>query len=283
VKAAVLVLITVIAACSSARQDDARRYQLTGTVVGRETSPDRVVIAHDAVAGLMPAMTMPFEVRGATPAVREGDRLAATLAVTDSRSWLENVSVTGSGEAASSAGVAGARRALPGVMVPDFELLDHNGRSFRMRKLTGHVVVVTFIYSRCPLPDFCPLMVKNLERIQSRANDSGIDRHLSLLGITLDPAFDTPAVLTAYGKAMLKDPSRFEHWTLATGTAAQIQDVAGFFGVGYRPEAGFVTHDLATAVVAPDGRVMQVFPSNSWLPEAVFERVRQGAELVKLQ
>ena len=226
---------------------------------------------------------MAFEVRGSAPALREGDRIVATLAVTQSRSWLEDVSLAGSTGRVSSSGPAAGQRAAAGAIVPDFELIDQSGRPFRMRDLAGRVAVLTFIYTRCPLPDFCPLMVRQLESVRRRANEAGIGRHLALVGVTLDPTFDTPAVLEAYGESMLKGANRFDQWTLVTGTPTQIETVAAYFGIGYKSDAGFITHNLVTAVVAADGRVMQVFPSNSWLPEAIFERVRQGVDRAAVQ
>ena len=121
----------------------------------------------------------------------------------------------------------------------------------------GRVLVVTFLYTRCPLPDFCPLMVQHLEAVRRRANDAGMGGRLALLGVTLDPAFDTPAVLRAYGESVLKESNRFDQWTLATGTVAQVEDVARFFGIGYRAEGGLVTHTLTTAVIGGDGRVVR--------------------------
>ena len=162
--------------------------------------------------------------------------------------------------------------------MPDLPLVDQNGAPFTLRDGAGRVRIVTFIYTRCPLPDFCPLMLKNLEAVRRRANKEGLGSQLALLGVTLDPAFDTPAVLRAYGESMLKGSNRFDQWTLATGTAAQIEDVARFFGVGYRAEGGFVTHTLTTAVVSHDGRVMRVFESNSWRPDEVYDVVRRGIE-----
>ena len=102
---------------------------------------------------------------------------------------------------------------------------------------------------------------------------------LALLGVTLDPAFDTPAVLRVYGESMLKGSNGFDQWTLATGTPAQVQNVARFFGVGYRADGGLVTHTLATAVIGHDRtRVMRVFESNSWRPDEVYDVVRRGIE-----
>ena len=271
----VLIVCAIGAGCSADARVDVRRYQLTGVVAARDASSSRVLVAHEAIAGLMPAMSMEFEVRGGTPSIGEGDRIAATLVLTDTKSWLEDVKVTARDGAAPS-GPTAAGRATPGAVVPDLPLVDQNGARFTLRDSAGQVRIVTFMYTRCPLPDFCPLMVKNLEAVRRRANKEGVGSQLALLGVTLDPAFDTPSVLRGYGESMLKPPDPFDQWTLATGTAAQIEDVARFFGVGYRAEGGLVTHTLTTAIVSHDGRIIRVFESNSWRPDEVYDVVRGG-------
>jgi protein SCO1 len=271
-----------IAGCSHDTAVDARRFQLTGVVVGREASPQRVVVAHDAVDGLMPSMSMAFDIRGVAPPVRDGDRIAATLVVTDSRSWLEDVTVR-SRDGAAATRLPAASRAMPGAIVPDLPLVDQDGAPMTLRSGDGRVRVVTFIYTRCPLPDLCPLMVKHLEALRRRANEEELGSRLALLGVTMDPSFDTPPVLHSYGEAVLKGSNRFDQWTLATGTAAQVENVARFFGVGYRAEGGFVTHTLTTAVVSHDGRVMRVFGSNSWRPDDVYDVVQRGIERAVVQ
>ena len=274
----IVLLVLGSAACSDDAILGLRRFQLTGVVVGRETSPPRIVVAHDAVRGLMPAMRMAFEIGDvAAPALSNGDRIVATLVVSDTKSWLEDVKVTARDGAAAS-GPTAAGRAMPGAIVPDLPLVDQNGARFTLGDSAGRVRIVTFIYTRCPLPDFCPLMVRHLETVRRRANEEGLGSQLALLGVTLDPAFDTPPVLRAYGDSVLKGSNRFDQWTLATGTATQIEDVARFFGVGYRAEGGFVTHTLATAIVSHDGRVMRVFESNSWRPDEIYDVVRLGIE-----
>ena len=278
--AATLVLLA-IAACSP-RDGDVRRFQLTGIVVGRETSPLRVVVSHDPVNGLMPAMAMSFDVSGAAPAMREGDRIAATLVVTNSRSWLEDVRITAA-SSGSAEGASQAQRAEPGALVPGFQLVNQDGQTITTKDFTGRVLVLTFIYTRCPLPDYCPLMISHLESVRRRANEAGIGDRVALLGVTLDPGFDTPAVLRTYGESVLKGGNRFDQWTLAGGTAAQIAAVASFFGVGYKADEGLVTHTLTTAVVSHDGRVMRTFRSNSWRLDELFDVVRRGGERARTE
>ena len=272
----ILIGALIGAACGADARVDVRRYQLTGVVVGRDATSSRLRVAHEAINGLMPAMSMEFEIRGEAPRIGDGDRIAATLVLSDTQSWLEDLKVTSrSGAAVTSPATA---RATPGAVVPDLPMIDQYGAPFTLGDGAGRVRVVTFIYTRCPLPDFCPLMLKNLEAVRRRADKEGVDSQLALLGVTLDPAFDTSAVLRAYGESMLKGSNRFDQWTLATGTPVQIENVARFFGVGYRADGGFVTHTLATVVIGKDGRVMRVFESNSWRPDEVFDVVRRGIE-----
>jgi protein SCO1/2 len=279
---AILAALSIAGCSHETATDNERRFQLTGVVLGREAAPPRVVVAHDAVEGLMPAMSMTFEIRGTPAPVRDSDRIAATLVLSDGRSWLEDLRVTARGDAAGMR-LPAASSARPGAAVPDLPLVDQSGAPVTLRDHAGRVRIVTFIYTRCPLPDFCPLMVSHLEAVRRRANEEGLGSRLALLGVTLDPAFDTPSVLRAYGQSVLKGSNRFDQWTLATGTGEQIEDVARFFGVGYRAEGGLVTHTLTTAVVSHDGRVMRVFESNSWRPDDMYEVVRRGIERAAVQ
>jgi protein SCO1/2 len=275
-----MILVALLAAgCAREPGGDVRRFPLTGTVVGREASPPRVLVAHDAIDALMPAMTMPFEIRDATPLMRDGDRITGTLVVTAERSWLESVRVTARAKGGGAPEVV-ASAAVPGVLAPSFDLLDQDETPLTLRQFRGRVLVVTFIYTRCPLPQFCPLMVSHLEAVRRGTHEAGHAGRVRFLGVTLDPAFDTPAVLRAYGEGMLRDEPRFSEWSLATGTEAAVQEVAAFFGVDYRADGGAVVHGLATAVIGADGRVIRVWPSNSWTPGEVLEVVRREATRV---
>jgi protein SCO1/2 len=222
-------------------------------------------------------MSMAFEVGGAAPATREGDRIAATLVVTKTRSWLEDVTITAA-STVPAPGVAAARSAAPGVVVPPFPLIDQDGRSFNLQAFAGRILVVTFIYTRCPLPDFCPLMIGHLETVRARANQAGLGNRLALLAVTLDPGYDTPGVLRAYGESRLKGDRRFDQWTLATGSPAEVENVASLFGVRHQSVNGTITHTLITAVVGHDRRIMRLFASNSWRPDELFEIVSRGVE-----
>jgi protein SCO1/2 len=174
--------------------------------------------------------------------------------------------------------MAPAGGAAAGVLVPPFSFVDQSGQARTLRDFSGRVVVLTFVYTRCPMPDQCPLMVRHLEYLRRRTEREGLAPRVALLGVTLDPAFDTPEVLRTYGEGVLAGKNRFERWTFATGTPAEIAAIAGYFGIGYSAESGLVTHTLQTVVIGSDGRVLGLFPSNSWRPEEVYDVVRLGAD-----
>ena len=273
----ILAALFLLASSCSPDGDAQRRFELSGTIASYDAPSRRAVVDHDEVAGFMPAMRMPFAIVGGAPPLRPGDRISATLIVTDTKSWLDDVRITG----AAAAPVPGAPvtgRAAPGVPVPAFPLIDQDGRARTLHDPAGRVQVLTFTYSRCPLPDFCPLMIRHLENVRQRAAREGIGDRLALIGVTLDPAFDTPAVLRTYGTSVLKDASRFERWTLATGPVEEIDAVARFFGVRSAGEGGTITHTLATAVITHDRRIMRLFASNSWHPDELFDAVRSAIQ-----
>jgi protein SCO1 len=274
--AAVAVCLLVHATgCAPGGRSDGQRVPLRGTVVGKELTPPRVVVAHDAVDNVMPAMTMSFEVRDPAVVLLEGDRIAATLVITGSGSWLEEIRVTKPADR-GRADPSAARPVTIGTAVPALSFVDQRGDARSLHDYQGRVLVVTFIYTRCPMPDLCPLMVSHLEHVRRRSNEAGFGDRVRFLGVTLDPAFDTPDVLRAFGVSRLTGDERFDHWTLAGGTVRQIDDLARFFGVGFRVDGALVIHTLVTAVVGADSRIVGVFPSNSWRPDEAFEIVQRA-------
>jgi protein SCO1/2 len=138
-----------------------------------------------------------------------------------------------------------------GAAIPDFELTDQSAATVALSSLKGKIVAVTFIYSRCPLPDYCPLMVENFKAIRDRFA-ARMDRDLVLLTISFDPQYDTPAVLARYAAARRAGGPG---WHFLTGDAKKIERVCNAFGIQYWAEEGLITHSLQTAVIDRDGRL----------------------------
>ena len=239
--------------------------------------------AHDEIRGFMPAMTMAFELRDPEAALLRtmapGDAVAATLVVSDSRSWLEEVVVT----RPPSPGVVPAGAAVPrqpqrGDAVPDVVLVDQSGRSLRLAEYRGRALAVTFVFTRCPMPDFCPLMMRNFQAAHATlARDAALAARTHLLTISFDTKHDTPEVLRAFGKPFQKTATPFTHWTLATGKDEVIRELGGALGLDYVEEDRSFTHNLRTAVLDRDGKLRRLFGGNEWTPEELVAELKAAA------
>lgn len=256
------------------------QFEVVGVVMaaaqGRQVS-----IAHDDIPGFMPAMTMPFTMGTGVDAgaLRPGDRVRFALRVDQTASEAHSLTVIGRDEAVAAARTE--RRAAPssrlrrGDVVPAFTLRDQAGQDVTTADLEGHVTLVTFIFTRCPLPEFCPLMVTRFKEVQAELlKDTDLGTRTRLLSVTLDPTFDTPQVLHAYGTAMQAD---FARWRFATGTPESIEAFAKAFAVYAERSGVSLDHTLATALIGPDGRVLEIWRGNGWKTSDVLEALRAAS------
>jgi protein SCO1/2 len=264
-------------ACGSPSQVPAQRYELKGKVVSVDKQRRQVSIAHEAIPGLMEAMTMPFTVKDkwALDVLAPGDYVTATLVVEGERSWIESPVITkDSLPAPGPSNTSGALGPKPGDEVPDFPLRNQDGRPIRLHQYRGRALLLTFIYTRCPLPDYCPLMSNHFAEIaQALREQPALQAKTHLLSISVDPQYDTPQVLRAYG-ARYAGSAAFRHWEFATGTAQEVKEVAQFFGLSYWTEKDQIIHSLSTAIIAPDGKVFKFYRGNEWKSAEVLSDLR---------
>lgn len=252
---------------TGAADTDAVRHPVTGVVVAH---PEGAVvrIAHDDIPGFMPPMTMPFTLEstrlaeGLTP----GDRVAFTLVVSPSATTAVDLRVIGRDPITLRRLAADAEhrnvRLTDGDVVPAFRLTDHTGVPVTEADLRGVVTVATFIFTRCPLPDYCPAMMARLKGLHARTRtDATTAGQLRLLAISIDPAFDTPDVLAEYARAHgVAAPDV----RLLTGDRGEIDALTAAFAVVTRPSDVSIDHTLTTAVIGPDGRVAALLRGNAW-------------------
>jgi protein SCO1 len=275
-----LVLVFSFAALTSCRREEsnAKRYELKGVVMTVEKEKQLLTVAHEEIKDFMEAMTMPFVVREewVFDEASAGDKITATLVVDSTESWLESVVLVNSSGEPGFAVSPGALGANPGVMFPDFALTNQDNRPIRTAQYKGKALVLTFIFTRCPLPEYCTLMSNNFSHIDRELQKRpDLYEKTRLLSISIDPEYDTPAVLRSYGAAHTGrfGDETFSHWEFATGTSEQVKDVAQFFGLHYYREKDQILHGLRTAVIAPDGRVYKVYSDNKWKPEEVVKDI----------
>jgi protein SCO1 len=260
--AAVLIAGILTISCQRAPE---RRFELKGRVVAVDRAQRQVTIAHEPIKGFMDAMTMPFSVKDdwALPVLAPGQVVEATLVVQGDRSWIEGLKISQS-EAADGSESAGSMPKIGGE-VPDFHLLNQDNKQIHLAQYRGRPLLLTFIYTRCPLPDFCPRTSRNFSEIhrglQSLA-ESGRKPHL--LTISFDTDYDTPAVLREYALRFMHPPV-FKEWEFATGSPDQIRKITSYFGLSYRPESGQITHNLVTALIGPDGQLARLYQGNQWI------------------
>jgi protein SCO1 len=257
-----------------------REYELRGVVVGIDTSRQEITIKHDDIPRFMPGMTMPFKVKEA--ALLEGrvpgDLVRATLVVEENGAHLRTLERTGSG-VAPAAEPAPPRPLETGAEVPDASFVDQNGVSRRLSSWRGHAVAVTFIYTRCPIPNFCPLMDRHFAEAQRAVlADETLRARVRLLSVTIDPGHDRPGVLAAHARRVGADGSV---WTWLTGEGGDIDAFASRFGVSVLREgasAGDLVHNLRTAVIDPGGSLAAILRGNEWTPDDLLAALRKTFE-----
>jgi len=281
-----LILLAALAAPACKREAPpaaGQRSPLKGKVVEVDLANRKVTIAHEDIPGFMPAMTMPFVVlekeaallRGVGP----GDEITATLVAPDSRYWLEDLVVVRKGTPDPNATPAPhAHESHPGDAMPDVALVDQDGQPLRLADYHGKAVALTFVFTRCPLPDFCPLMMKKFAAAHAAlAKDAALESRTHLLTISFDTEHDTPDVLRAFGKPFQKTAKPFTHWTLATGKDEAIRTLGGALDLDYVEENRSFTHNLRTAVLDPEGKLRRLFRGNEWTPEELVAELKAAA------
>jgi len=277
---AVVVATILLVAVGCNRAPQIPSYELTGQVLVVRPETDEILVKHEDIKGFMPAMTMPYKVKdralldGRVP----GDLITATLQVEPELAWLSAITKTGAAPIPEDAitkipAAANVSLVKPGDAVPDTPLVDQEGAPLALSDLRDTAVVVTFIYTRCPLPQFCPLMDRRFAEIQSLvAGTDTLRGRVRLLSISFDPAHDTPAILRAHAAKVSANPSV---WRFATAGEEVVDRLAATFGVNVmREKDGTVTHNLRTAVIDPLGRIVSIHDSNAWSASSIVDELK---------
>jgi protein SCO1/2 len=270
-------LALMLAAAGTACTLGARTDDLQGQVLAIDRERREVLISHEAIPDVMPAMTMPFRVEDAAilDGARPGDLIRARLVIRGADARLASLDRIGTASiTAEGAAPAPTRVALlqPGDLVPAARFVDQDGRARTVADWRGRATALTFIYTRCPLPTFCPLVDRRFAALQRTiAGDASLRGRVRLVSISFDPAYDTPEILRAHAAALDADP---EVWTFLTGAPDDIDRFALRFGVGVtRDDAATFTHTLSTAVLGPDGTLAALHAGTEWTPRQVLDEL----------
>ena len=257
-----------------------KSHHLRGVVVSTDAAKGSVTLDTDAIPGYMEAMIMPYTLKnpGIISELHPGDTITADLYTSNTASDLDNIVIVGQAKADYKPPVV-YKPLNPGDPVPDFKLLNQSGKLIHLAQFHGKVLLVTFIYTRCPLANFCPRMSRNFAELDKMlAADPALYAKTHLLSVSFDPEYDTPAVLRSYGGSYtgLYTEEKFAHWDFAAPPEKELPDVLHFFLVGSTPEKDrTITHSLSTIVITPNGKIYKWYPTNDWTPEQLLADVKQ--------
>jgi protein SCO1/2 len=261
-----------VAACGSGPTSPGKRYHLTGKVLSVAKEEGSATVDADDIPGFMSAMAMPYPIpdQKALAGLSAGDKITADVVMTgDGKYHLENIVVTQKGDGTSQEAppAENLHQPQPGEKVPDFALINQDGKTIHLDSFKGKVTLITFIYTRCPFADYCPLVSKNFAEIYAavRANPA-LAPKVRLLSVSFDPAHDTPQVLRAYGSTFnaTTGGNPFDRWEFATAPPKDLQKITQFFGVFYDPTQKEIVHSLSTSVVSPQGTIYKWYSGNEW-------------------
>jgi protein SCO1/2 len=279
-----LLSTLVVGGCTGPPPESgAKSYPLEGTVVEVDLANRKITIDHREIPGFMPAMIMPFVVREEDAAlldiVSPGDEVTARLVVPDTRYWLEELVVVKQGTPDPNATARPLLHGLhPGEALPEVVLVNQAGEAVHLSDYRGRALALTFIFTRCPLPDFCPRMMNRFAEVHdSLVADEELLSRTHLLTVSFDTEHDTPEVLLAYGKPFQKTASPFSHWELASGTGEAVRTLAGALALDYYEEEGSFAHNLRTAVIDPEGNLHSLYRGNEWTAEELLTDLRAAA------
>src|SRR5713226_8737701 len=281
----------LVSGCKPRRSANEKHYDLKGKVVAVNKSERTATISHQDIAGYMPAMTMPFKIKNDADLemLKPGDQVTGTLVVDDAESWVEIAAIVeGPGAVSQTVDVPGEPK--PGTDVPDFGLVNQDGKRIHLAQYRGQALALTFIYTRCPMPDQCTLMSNNFAAIdQELQKQPDVYAKTHLLTISFDPEYDSPKVLRSYGASHTGRYSdeTFQHWEFATGSADEVKGIAQFFGLRYFHDTESaqdqVIHSLRTVVIGPDGKLFKLYRGNEWKPAEIVSDLIEGLKSVEPQ
>ncbi len=274
---------------SNPARTEQKTYHLRGRIVSIDPASGSVTVAHLAIAGLMGAMTMPYKLAepNTISELHPGDLITARMVVDrdadgpmDPR--LDQLVVVGQARPDTKPAVV-YHVPAPGEVVPDFHLLNQSGKRIHLEQYRGRVLLLTFIYTRCPLAEFCPRMSANFAEIDnSLREDAGMRSKTHLLSVSFDPKYDTPAVLRSYGGAHTGrfTDEDFTHWDFAAPSLEDLPKIEQYFDVGVTGDTAdpaSIMHSLSTVLIGKDGKVLAWYPTNDWKTADVLAQMKQAA------
>jgi protein SCO1/2 len=263
-----------------------RSFGVYGVIREIPTGGQTLVVKHEEIPGYMPKMTMAFNVRNTNElqGLKVGDAISFKVRATIEESWIEDIHPTTAADLApappsdpSASSLLHVAQMKPGDVLPDAELLAEDGRTIKLSDFQGKALAFTFIFTRCPLPDYCPRMNQNLGRarelLQQKPNGP---TNWQFLSISFDPEFDKPGVLTRY--AYSYRGSNTDRWLFAAAPTNVMASFVTQLDFRFANEGGSFLHNLRTVVLDPHRRIYRQFDGNKWKASELADALAEAAE-----
>ena len=260
-----------------------RDFAVKGVVLKIEPGEDEVIIRNEAISNYMDAMAMPFPLKSpnAVAGLKRGDKVAFQLHVNQDYSWADDFSKIGTVTLDAGQMPAEPKPATSsGADKPRSPLLDYKftnelGQAVSLNNFRGQALAVTFFYTRCPLPDYCPRLSKNFQEASQKLEAmTNAPMNWHFISVSFDPEFDTPEVLRNYGDSYHYDPA---HWSFLTGPPDKIAELARAAGVEYTADGGTINHNFRTLIVNAQGHLQMVFPTTGDLSDQIVSEILKAS------
>jgi protein SCO1/2 len=262
-----------------------RSFLARGLVRELPADGQTVVVRHEAIPGFMPKMTMAFNVRDTNElrGLQAGDAITFNVRATEEDSWIEDIRRAGTNDLApqppsdpSSSSLLHVAQMKPGEVMPDAELLAEDGRTIKLSEFQGRALAFTFIFTRCPLPDYCPRMNQHFNRARNLLlQQPGGPTNWQFLSISFDPEFDKPGVLTRYAYSYRGKSA--DRWLFAAAPTNVMTSFASQLDFRFANEGGSFLHNLRTVVLDAQRRVYRQFDGNKWTAEELSQALGEAA------
>ncbi|HEY2082020.1 MAG TPA: SCO family protein [Verrucomicrobiae bacterium] len=277
--------LALFALAAGAQETNREIHPAKGVVIEIAPAEKKVTIKHEAIPGYMQGMTMPFEVKDTNEltGLQPGDPVSFRVIVSGNEGWIDHLQKIGARTNLPpvTAPFHVAREVEPlneGDSLPEYHFTNQLGQAVSTSQFKGQALAITFLFTRCPFPNFCPLMANNFGAVQKKLlTMPNAPTNWHLLTISFDPEFDTPEVLQRYAEAHGADPRR---WTFATGALGEVTAMGEQFGLAFwKEQAGIISHNLRTVVIDSSGRVQKIFTGNDWQPEDLVAEMVTAAKV----
>ena len=284
----------ITSSSSNSAKNINQTFKVKGIIRKISENENTVHIEHEEIPNYMGAMTMPFSVRDKKvfAIIRKGDEIKFKLNVTDKESWIEKIDVTLRPKKEQSSikneptHPLTSEEIMPlrvGDELPNYTLINQENEKIQLGSFRGRVLVFTFMYTRCPIPDFCPRLSQHFSDVYDTLKNININKDWHLLSISFDPGFDTPEILKKYSKVFSAD---LKKWSFATGNTSIIDEMISRFGIIVRRQKASVTdwdHNLRTVIVDPNGIIQTIYIGNMWASEKLVQDIKKTANKVLIR